>query len=203
MHNLPRIEPFFARQGGTCRPGWPRGSLKVASGWLRGAYRLATRWLEGGLGVASQWLSGAASRRYFCFLLSVFYFPSVAALPGRSMLDVGCWMLDVQSAWFSPSSRIPCPPVNGCRIQSALPPGSPAPAGAVVQPPGANVRLAAQTPALGRPHHFWPRRPVQGNCSEICQFSLWIKTTARQAIDQPRPHQWERGGRRAGSPGRA
>ena len=42
-------------------------------------------------------------------------------------------MLDVQSAWFFPHPPIPCPPANGCRIQTALPPRSPAPAGAVIQ----------------------------------------------------------------------
>ena len=97
-------------------------------------------------------------------------------------LDVGCWMFN------PPSPSIPCPPVNGCRIQTALPPGSPAPAGAVLQPAGANGRLAAQTPTLGGPHHYWLRRPILGNPSGICQLSLWIKTAARQAIDQPRPH---------------
>ena len=73
------------------------------------------------------------------------------------MLDVGC------SGLASSRPRLVCPPANGSRIQTALPPGSPALAGAVVQPPGANERLAAQTPALGRPHRFRPRRPFQGN----------------------------------------
>ena len=49
------------------------------------------------------------------------------------MVVGGGLMLDVQSAWFFPHPPIPCPPANGCRIQTALPPRSPAPAGAVIQ----------------------------------------------------------------------
>src|ERR1035437_10325802 len=43
------------------------------------------------------------------------------------MLVFGC------SGLVFPQSRLPCPPANRSRIQTALPPGSPAPAGAVVQ----------------------------------------------------------------------
>jgi hypothetical protein len=61
--------------------------------------------------------------------------------------------------------RIFCPPANGSRNQTALPPGSHPPAGAVLQPAGARGGLAAQTPALGRPQRFRPRGRVQGNRS--------------------------------------
>ena len=88
-------------------------------------------------------------------------------------------MLDVQSSWFSPATCLSCPPANGCRIQTALSPGSAPPAGAVVQLAGLNGRLAAQTPALGWPHRLRPHRPVLGTPPEICQLSLWIKTAAR------------------------
>src|ERR1035441_4200678 len=43
-------------------------------------------------------------------------------------------MSDVQSAWFFPHPPIPCPVANGSRIQTALLPGSLAPAGAVGLP---------------------------------------------------------------------
>jgi hypothetical protein len=75
--------------------------------------------------------------------------------------EARCWLLDVQSSWFSSAACISCPPANGCRIQTALPPGSAAPAGKVVQPAGANERLAVQTPALGHPHRFRPRLPAR------------------------------------------
>ena len=94
---------------------------------------------------------------------------------------VRCWLLDVRCSMFDSQSdrapvfsaaekrlvssrqRIPCRPANGCRIQTALPPGGPAPAGAVAQFAGANGGLAAQTPALGRAHHLRPRGRFQGN----------------------------------------
>ena len=62
-----------------------------------------------------------------------------------SRFGLGCWMLDVRCWMFrppppstgfrlvSPRPRLSCPPANGSRIQTALSPGSPAPAGAVVQ----------------------------------------------------------------------
>src|ERR1019366_1140691 len=61
-----------------------------------------------------------------------------------------------------PHPRLSSPPANGCRVQTALPPGGSAPAGAVVPPARANRRLAAQAGTLGGADSFRPRRSVQG-----------------------------------------
>ena len=87
-----------------------------------------------------------------------------------SGFDVPRWTFDVrcspplQIRLVSSRCRITSCSANGSRIQTALPPGSPAPAGAVVQSGGASGRLAAQAATLGRPHRLRPRRPDQG-CS--------------------------------------
>jgi hypothetical protein len=66
-------------------------------------------WLWGGLAGFSAFAAGsidaalgcfarlcAVSRLNFRFPLSAFCFCLVAALPGLSTFDVGCWMLDVR-----------------------------------------------------------------------------------------------------------
>ena len=111
---------------------------------------------------------------------------------GCSMSDVGCWILSLlpfphparNSLGFSP----PMPILSSGKWLSNPNRSSTRKSCASRCGRSTSRRKRAPAPALGRPHHFWPRRPVQGNRSKICQLSLWIKTAARQPIDQPRPH---------------
>jgi len=93
-------------------------------------------------------------------------------LPPDSGRAVGCRKVPSQPGrrrlsnppGFSPSLRNLFP-TNGRRVQASFPPGGHPPAGVGLQPARACGGLAAQTPALGRPHHFRPRGRFQGNRS--------------------------------------
>ena len=160
---------------------WLEGRMRVARGWLLGAYRLPTKWLWGGFRVALGGFVRPFDIGCWMFDVRCWMFRTAnrpgsqgprgqegarksntqahsdplrtgtVRGPSQNLMQPCCATSQAGMRLAFSRRGLTCRSANGHLIQTALPPGSPPPASAGLQPVGARGGLAAQTSALGRP----------------------------------------------------